>query len=216
MAQKEYTQFASYVDGGTAGVRSGFTAKHEHPTPAEIPAILQQLLKGNSYPPRDIWLSRPCWLLNQAACLALDLDPLFVEPEWKLAPAHEKTIRSFLAIFHDELLVRVGDEKPPAAYLSAFEAMGLHHRWLVSAVPPPTSCKRDRPPAPRAGRKGEHDWPLFVWIVLKLIGMANEERRDLSDRALLDEASNWYEDETGKAPGERAADFVRMIRKARE
>lgn len=138
MAEEKTTTIATFVDAGMSTRQPVLAAKHEKPYPSDVFDITPKRLMPHRYPAPDSYRMRPSWTVEQATWIALDIDPWFVTPTWRIQRGNEHEIRELAYIVTDELRARVGEQGCPDQYIKAIAELGIEssklQKWISSSV----------------------------------------------------------------------------------
>lgn len=164
--RRENTHLFSAV---TTTPSASLKLKIERVTPAEaaeaIALELEQI--GLAIPARETWLLRPRWSADEAAWLAVDIEPSF-------APKDRPYIVTWHATIAEELRAHLGEEASPADCVRALNTLGIANRLsartataLPDKRPPPAPSVTARQLIPRLPIQREREeWALVIEAVI--------------------------------------------------
>jgi len=112
--------------------------------PGDALARMQKALKNFRFPVEiDLFWLAPTWTPQQAAWIALDIDPRFTNKEGQ-SPLQTKEVQSLHAWVLESLEILMGSAQPPPECLKHIRQLGIEPSW-VSEIPNRVDIESDAP-----------------------------------------------------------------------
>ena len=185
----EHTKVLSAEGGVGKACSIGMTV--ETATPSDACNIVSERMRGiRCVLPIDRMLQWNTWTAEQAAWLALGIDPAMTDPVWSV-PRPESSLRASAAIVIRDLEGAVGRSGTPDAYIERLRVIGIDAEWMHRDGP---KAQRERAILDCLAREGID--PLKKkprGTKQKISFMLLDERPDLFNRTSISEGGSFNE-----------------------